>query len=297
MRAAYVNLLGVHVSAVNMHRALAIMEAWIAQGETHYVCVMGVHGVMESQQDRSLGQIHNAAGLVTPDGMPLVWFSRLRGFRDTSRVYGPDLMLAMCGRSLAGGYWHYFYGGGEGVSERLSKKLQEKYPGLQVVGAYSPPYRELTEAEDTQIVNLINGAAPHIVWVGLNTPKQERWMATHRMKLTAPVLIGVGAAFDFHAGLKKQAPRWMQHSGLAWLFRLGSEPRRLWRRYLINNPKFIFSVALQLLGIKKYCSIMSMPGIARFSHCQAPLLLAHVRLRFGGAKFGSKVWLNGVQAT
>jgi N-acetylglucosaminyldiphosphoundecaprenol N-acetyl-beta-D-mannosaminyltransferase len=247
-----VNVLGVGVSAITMARALDVIDDWIRQRQPHYICVTGVHGVMESQQDEELRRIHNAAGLVTPDGMPLVWLSHLRGRRFVQRVYGPDLLLAACEHSLSTGYRHYFYGGAEGVPEQLASRLQRRYPGLQVAGTCSPPFRPLSAEEDEQIVQQINAANADIVWVGLGTPRQERWMAAHVDRLTAPVLVGVGAAFDFHAGLKRQAPRWMQRSGLEWLFRLLMEPRRLARRYLVNNPRFVFLVLLQSLGLKRY---------------------------------------------
>jgi N-acetylglucosaminyldiphosphoundecaprenol N-acetyl-beta-D-mannosaminyltransferase len=246
------NVLGVGVSPVSRAQATAVIDGWIGAGERQYVCVSGVHGVMESQRDPTLRAIHNGAGMVVPDGMPLVWLSWLRGFRHVERVYGPDLLLSCCGRSLETKYRHFFYGGADGVPERLVERLQARFPGLQVVGAWSPPFRPLTPDEDTEAVRRINEARPDIVWVGLSTPKQERWMAEHRGRISAPVLIGIGAAFDFHAGLKRQAPRWMQRSGLEWLFRLGTEPRRLWRRYLRNNPLFVWHIALQALGVKRY---------------------------------------------
>ncbi len=246
------NILGVGVSAVNMDQALAAIDSWIARQNHNYACVTGVHGVMESQRDEGLRFIHNVAGLVTPDGMPLVWISRLKGFSKVDRVYGPDLMLAVCKRSVAMGYKHFLYGGAEGVTEKLAERLQCRFPLLEIAGTYSPPFRPLTEEEDTQIIQMINDANPDIVWIGLSTPKQEYWMAKHIDRLTASVLIGVGAAFDFLAGTKKQAPRWMQRSGLEWFFRLITEPRRLWRRYLINNPSFLWLIMLQAIGIKKY---------------------------------------------
>ncbi len=246
------NVLGVGISAINVPMALEVLDAWIRQPHHTYVCITGVHGVMESQADPELRKIHNQAGLVTPDGMPMVWMSRLAGHKHVDRVYGPDLMLAVCEASLQKGYRHFFYGGNEGVPELLRDKLQEKFPGLQVVGTYSPPFRPLTPEEDAAIVARINAARPDIVWVGLSTPKQERWMAAHLGKVQAPVMIGVGAAFDFHAGLKPQAPRWMQRSGLEWLFRMVSEPKRLARRYLQNNPRFVMAVLMQLLGLRRY---------------------------------------------
>jgi N-acetylglucosaminyldiphosphoundecaprenol N-acetyl-beta-D-mannosaminyltransferase len=247
-----VNLLGVGVSAIDMTQALTQITDWIRRGEQHHVCVTGVHGIMESQRDETLREIHNQAGMVTPDGMPLVWFCRLRGKAHVTRVYGPDLMLACCQRSVALGWRHYFYGGGEGVAPLLAERLGGRFPGLNVAGVYSPPFRPLTPDEDQAVVDRINAAGPDIVWVGLSTPKQERWMAAHRGHLLAPVLIGCGAAFDFHAGLKAQAPRWIQQVGLEWLFRLATEPRRLWRRYLRNNPAFVWRVLLQSTGIARY---------------------------------------------
>jgi N-acetylglucosaminyldiphosphoundecaprenol N-acetyl-beta-D-mannosaminyltransferase len=242
-----IDVLGVGVSAIDIPIALATIDAWIAAREPHYVCVTGVHGVMESQRDEALRRVHNDAGLVTPDGMPLVWLGRWYGQRRMDRVYGPDLMLACCAQSRARGYRHFFYGGGDGVAELLSERLQARVPGLQVVGTYTPPFRPLSEPEEAELARRIAAAAPDILWVGLSTPKQERWMAEHIGRLQVPVMIGVGAAFDFHAGLKRQAPRWVQRAGLEWLFRLGTEPRRLWRRYLTNNPRFVWYVAQQLL--------------------------------------------------
>lgn len=201
-----VNILGVGVGAINMAMTLETIEGWIARRESHYVCVTGVHGVMESHRDEAVRRIHNAAGLVTPDGMPLVWLSRLKGFRHVERVYGPDLMLVLCERSLERSYSHFFYGGGEGVPEQLAAKLRQRFPGLRVAGGYSPPFRPLTSQEDAQVVQMINEASPDVVWVGLSTPKQEHWMVAHVGRLTAPVIIGVGAAFDFRSGRKRQAP-------------------------------------------------------------------------------------------
>ena len=247
-----VNILGVGVSAINIAMALEAIEGWIARRSPRYVCVTGVHGVMESQRDEELRRIHNRAGLVTPDGMPLVWLSRLKGLGHVERVYGPHLMLAICERSVSKGYRHFFYGGAEGVPEQLAVVLQNRFPGMQVVGTFSPPFRPLTAEEDEQIVQMINENRPDIVWIGLSTPKQERWMAEHTHRLNAPVLIGVGAAFDFLSGRKPQAPRWMQRAGLEWLFRLLTEPRRLWRRYLVNNPLFVMLVLAQALGLRRY---------------------------------------------
>lgn len=241
------NILGVGVSAINLPIALKTIEDWIAHRAPNYVCVTGVHGVMESHRSSELREIHNRAGLVTPDGMPLVWLARLMGFREVARVYGPDLMLAICERSIARGWRHFLYGGAPAVPELLARKLSERFAGIGIAGMYSPPFRPLTANEDQDIVARINDSGADIVWVGLSTPKQERWMAAHRAALRVPVLIGCGAAFDFHAGLKAQAPRWIQRSGLEWMFRLLSEPRRLGPRYLVNNPLFVGLIIRQLL--------------------------------------------------
>ncbi|MFL5561390.1 MAG: WecB/TagA/CpsF family glycosyltransferase [Gemmatimonadaceae bacterium] len=247
-----VNVLGVGVSAIDIPTALAAIDGWVAAREPHYVCVTGVHGVMESQRDANLRSIHNRAGLVTPDGMPLVWLGWLHGLRQMDRVYGPDLMLACCEHSALMGYRHFFYGGAEGVAELLVARLQSRFPKLSVVGTYTPPFRPLSPEEEDDVTRRIDDAEPDIIWVGLSTPKQERWMASHVGRVHAPVMIGVGAAFDFHAGLKPQAPHWMQRGGLEWFFRLATEPRRLWHRYLVNNPAFLWHVGRQLLRIERY---------------------------------------------
>jgi N-acetylglucosaminyldiphosphoundecaprenol N-acetyl-beta-D-mannosaminyltransferase len=246
------NVLGVGVSAIDIPTAVATIDRWIAAGAKEYVTVTGVHGVMESQRDEALRHIHNRAGMVTPDGMPLVWMNKLQGNKHVTRVYGPDLMLAVCAQSVEKGHRHFFYGGAEGVPELLSQKLTARFPGLHTAGCYSPPFRALTTQEEADVIRMIDDAGTDIVWVGLSTPKQERWMAAFRDRLQAPVLIGVGAAFDFHAGLKQQAPLWMQRNGLEWFYRLLSEPRRLGRRYLVNNPLFLLGVLGQMLGVRKY---------------------------------------------
>ena len=247
-----VNILGVGISATNLQQAVLEIERWITGRVAQYVNVCTVHTVMECQQDARLHRIVNASGLSTPDGMPLVWLSRLHGHRETGRVYGPDLMLALCERTQATGHRHYFYGGAPGVADLLASRLKARFPALVVAGAYSPPYRAADTEETGDVLAAINASAPDIVWVGLGTPKQDYWVARHRALLTAPVLIAVGAAFDFHAGLLRQAPRWMQRSGLEWLFRLLQEPRRLAFRYLVYNPWFVLKVALQFAGVRRY---------------------------------------------
>jgi N-acetylglucosaminyldiphosphoundecaprenol N-acetyl-beta-D-mannosaminyltransferase len=241
-----VNILGVEVSAINLKMATDTIDEWIRRREARYVCVTGVHGLMESYRNPAIKRVHNAAGMVTPDGMPLVWLSRVMGFRHVGRVYGPDLMLAICQNSIRTGYRHFFYGGAAGIPEKLAGNLANRFQGLDVTGTYSPPFRPLSRDEDESIIRAINETQSDIVWVGMSTPKQEVWMAEHVGKILAPVMIGVGAAFDFHAGVKKQAPVWMQRSGYEWLFRLSQEPRRLWRRYLICNFMFVTLLVLNV---------------------------------------------------
>jgi N-acetylglucosaminyldiphosphoundecaprenol N-acetyl-beta-D-mannosaminyltransferase len=240
-------VLGVGVSAITLDRAVATIERWIATRTHNYVCVTGAHGIIESRRDQQLRDIHNRAGLAVPDGVPLVFMARRLGFRSVSRVYGPDLMRRLTEISAAKGYRQFYYGGGPGLAEKLVHVLQDRYPTLPVAGTMTPPFRPLTAEEDEADIARINAAKPDIVWVGLSTPKQEYWMASHLCRLDAPVLVGVGAAFDFLAGTKTQAPHWMQQSGLEWLYRLGCEPRRLWRRYIRVVPMFLTLALAQLL--------------------------------------------------
>jgi len=237
-----VDVLGVGISAIDMRMAVAEIGRWIEGPDRHYVCVTGVHGVMESQRDEALLRIHNESGLTTPDGMPMVWCAHWAGARRVERVYGPDLMLAVCRQAALRGWTSFFYGAAEGVADRLAARLKGQFPALDVVGTYSPPYRELTEEEDQAVVELINATAPDIVWVGLGTPRQERWVAEHVGRLGASALLAVGAAFDFGAGTLAQAPPWMQRSGFEWAYRIYREPRRLWRRYAGAIPRFLIAI-------------------------------------------------------
>lgn len=241
------------VSALNMDAALVTLAGWLANRVPAYVCTAPAHAVLAYVNDPSLLRIANASGMLTPDGMAIVWLLRLMGHKNVDRVYGPDLVLAACQRSLQTGWKHYFYGGAPGVADELARRLQQRFPGLAIAGTYTPPFRPLTAEEDTEIIGRIRASGAHIVWVGLGSPKQERWMADHVGRVGAPVLIGVGAAFDFLSGRKPQAPRWMQRSGLEWLFRLATEPRRLWRRYA-QYPLFALLVLAQLTGLKRYPS-------------------------------------------
>jgi N-acetylglucosaminyldiphosphoundecaprenol N-acetyl-beta-D-mannosaminyltransferase len=247
-----VNVLGAGISVINLQTALAAIAAAVGDRRKGYVCVTGVHGVMEAQSDPGFRKILNGAFLCTPDGMPMVWLGKLHGHREMSRVYGPDLMIEVCAWSEKNGCRHFFFGGAPGVAEQLRDKLTKRFPKLQVVGCYTPPFRALNAVEQMQLQETIRAARPDILWVGLSTPKQEKFMAEFLPRLDATLMIGVGAAFDFHAGRVRQAPRWMQRGGLEWLFRMVCEPRRLGKRYLKNNPLFALRIAGQLSGLKKY---------------------------------------------
>ncbi|KQT51010.1 glycosyl transferase [Aureimonas sp. Leaf454] len=241
-RPATFDVLDVPISAIDPEQAVRSIEQWVEARARTYVCITGVHGVIECGRDAALRKIHEEAGLVTPDGMPLVWMAHARGLSAVRRVYGPDLMRRLSARAPRTGHRHFYYGGAEGVADELRLRLQAENPGLDVVGVVSPPFRPMTDAEDADLVETINRAKPDILWVGLSTPKQERWMNSHRGRLDVPVMIGVGAAFDFLSGRKRQAPYWMQRCGLEWFFRLISEPRRLYRRYFTMIPLFLFRV-------------------------------------------------------
>ncbi|HTV39223.1 MAG TPA: WecB/TagA/CpsF family glycosyltransferase [Candidatus Sulfotelmatobacter sp.] len=247
-----VNVLGVGISALNLPSALAEIAAAVRYRRKGYICVTGVHGVMEAQTDEPFRVILNNAFLCTPDGMPMVWVGKIRGQSDMRRVYGPDLMLDICAWSQSNPCRHFFFGGAPGVAETLAQKLKERFPKLEVAGTYTPPFRPLNPDEENDLRQKVRAARPDIFWVGLSTPKQEKFMAEYLPKLDATLMIGVGAAFDFLSGRVKQAPRWMRRTGLEWFYRLCSEPRRLAGRYFKNNPVFVAKIVLQLAGLKKY---------------------------------------------
>jgi N-acetylglucosaminyldiphosphoundecaprenol N-acetyl-beta-D-mannosaminyltransferase len=246
----FTNVLGVKVSAVNMDLAVSLTERWIDAGLPGYVCVTGVHGVMEAQHDPEFLRILNHATINLPDGMPMTWVGRLQGFRQMDRVFGPDFMAAICRLSLERGYRNFFYGGQHGVGDLLSETLSNRFPGLQVVGTFTPPFRPLTPHEEDEVAAQISQSRPHIVWVGLSTPKQERFMAQYASRFQVPLMVGVGAAFDYHTGQIRDCSSWIKRAGLQWLHRLIQDPKRLWRRYLINNPAFIWRIVLQFAGIR-----------------------------------------------
>ncbi|MES2709737.1 MAG: WecB/TagA/CpsF family glycosyltransferase [Verrucomicrobiota bacterium] len=247
-----VNILGVGLSAINLRTAGDAIHEAIAERRKGYVCVTGVHGVTEAQDDPAFREILNHSFLTTPDGMPMVWCGWKEGRKDMDRVYGPDLMLQVFEEGVERGVRHFFYGGREGVAELLKQKLEAKFPGVIITGCYTPPFRALNDEERAALRERVREEKPDIIWVGLSTPKQERFMAEYLPLLDTTLMFGVGAAFDFHAGMVPQAPRWMQRSGLEWFYRLTKEPRRLWRRYLINNPLFIGRIFLQWTGLRNY---------------------------------------------
>lgn len=249
-----VNVLGLSVDHISFENAVASIEQLIASGESHYVCVNSTQDIMISQSDRYFRQIVNGADLAPPDGWPVVWAMRSYGFNQKTRVTGPDLMAAICERSVEKGYKHFFYGGAEGVPELLAQKLSQKFPGIRIVGGYSPPFRPLTPDEDRQVIEMLNASGADILWIGISTPKQHYWMKEHREAVNIPLMFAVGAAFDFHSGRVKRAPLWMQRYYLEWLHRLWQEPRRLGMRYLRYLPAFAWKFALQRLTISDYRS-------------------------------------------
>lgn len=237
------DVLNVQISALNMALATETIEGWISDQDKNYVCICTVHTVMECQRNLQMMNIVNSAGMRTPDGMPLVWLSRRAGRSDVSRVYGPDLMMELARRSTDTGHSHFFYGGAPDVAEELAVRLKRQFPGLKVAGTHTPPMQMVGEIETQDVIDKINESGADIVWCGLGTPKQDFWVANHRNLLQAPVLIAVGAAFDFHTGRVKQAPTWMQRNGFEWLFRLSQDPKRLWRRYILDNARFVLLMA------------------------------------------------------
>jgi N-acetylglucosaminyldiphosphoundecaprenol N-acetyl-beta-D-mannosaminyltransferase len=242
------DVLGVPLALIDYERTLDWIDACIARRDKGYICVAATHTVMACQEDPELRRAVDGASLVVPDGQPLVWALNALGAHLAHRVYGPDLMDAACARAARTGTRFYLYGGrNPGALAQLARNLRLKHPGLRIVGGHVPPFRELTPDEEEAVIGDIRTTGADVVWVGIGVPKQEKWMARMRDRLDAPVLIGVGAAFDFHAGLVPQAPRWMQRSGLEWLFRLAHEPRRLWRRYLRYNPRFVWGFVQQYL--------------------------------------------------
>jgi N-acetylglucosaminyldiphosphoundecaprenol N-acetyl-beta-D-mannosaminyltransferase len=265
------NVLGVKISAIDLKSAVDLADRWIESATGHgYICATGVHGVMEAHADSEVRRILNHAFINAPDGMPMTWVGRLQGFRTMDRVFGPDLMAAMCQLSVERGYRSFLYGGKPGVADFLSKTLQSKFPGIQVVGTYTPPFRSLTPEEEKEVLIRVRESRPHILWVGLSTPKQERFMAQYVDSLQVPLMVGVGAAFDYHTGSIRDCSPWVKRAGLQWLHRLVQNPRHLWRRYLRNNPAFLWHIAWQLSRLRQYPSGLEAPSTEPFHGLKRP---------------------------
>jgi N-acetylglucosaminyldiphosphoundecaprenol N-acetyl-beta-D-mannosaminyltransferase len=247
-----VPVVGIPLGLTDYESTLDWIDATAEQDGRGYVCVCNVHAVMAAAEDPELRSALLASSVNVPDGQPLVWALAALGHPLEDRVYGPELMARSCARSAETGQRLYLYGGrNQGALVQLALNLRQRYPGVKIVGGYSPPHRPLTDSERDAVITEINGSRPDVVWVGIGVPKQEKWMAEMRPHLDAPVLVGVGAAFDFHAGLVPQAPRWMQELGLEWAFRLAQEPRRLWRRYTRYNPRFVRDFGRQLIAHRR----------------------------------------------
>jgi N-acetylglucosaminyldiphosphoundecaprenol N-acetyl-beta-D-mannosaminyltransferase len=252
VRPAVVDVLGIPLALTDYDGAVDWIESTVVERRRAYVCVANVHTVMSCQEDAEVRAAVLGSDLTVPDGQPLVWAMNALGHRLSDRVYGPDLMAYWCERAAITGTRTFLYGGrDQGALITLAEKLRERFPGLSIVGGYTPPFRPLTTEEEDFVVGEINRSGADVVWVGIGVPKQEKWMAAIRGRLEAPVLVGVGAAFDFHAGLVPQAPRWLQSIGMEWAYRLAQEPGRLWRRYLRYNPRFVAAFARQWLGHRR----------------------------------------------
>lgn len=243
------SVIGTPIDALTWSQALARLSGWANARQSRYVCICNVHSVVTARQDEAFAKVIHEADMATPDGAPVAWLMRRLGVVTQDRINGPDLMWRYCAEASRRGESIYLYGGQQSTLDILQRKLLEQFPGLRIAGAYSPPYRLLTSEEDAAVVETINASGAGIVWVSLGCPKQEKWMAEHRGRIQA-VMVGVGAAFDYHAGTVQRAPLWMQRNGLEWLHRLASEPRRLWRRYFVTNTLFIWFAVRQLLGPK-----------------------------------------------
>jgi N-acetylglucosaminyldiphosphoundecaprenol N-acetyl-beta-D-mannosaminyltransferase len=247
-----VNVLGIGVDAVDMQSTVSLLEVHIRNGRKGYVCLTGVHGIMEAQRDPGLRSIFDEALLVAPDGMPTVWMGHTQGFSTMQRVFGPDLMIEIIGGKEFRHCVHFLCGGEPGVAERLRETMLQRFPWVQIAGTYSPPFGPMTAMGENELEAKVRSLRPDIIWVGLSTPKQERFMARYLPVLEAKLMIGVGAAFLFHTGAIQDSPNWVKDAGLQWLHRLLQEPARLWRRYLLNNPRFIVLALLQSVGLKHY---------------------------------------------
>jgi N-acetylglucosaminyldiphosphoundecaprenol N-acetyl-beta-D-mannosaminyltransferase len=247
-----VDILGVPLALTDYAQTLRWMDEMVHDRISGYVCVCNVHTVMASEEDPELRAALESSSMNVPDGQPLVWAINALGHSLAGRVYGPELMSRACARAATRGHRFYLYGGrNQGALVQLALNLRRRYPGVKIVGGYSPPHHPLTDEEQDAVIEEINRSRADVVWVGIGVPKQEKWMARMRPHVEAPLFVGVGAAFDFHAGLVAQAPNWIQEAGLEWAYRLAHEPRRLWRRYLRYNPRFLTAFGRQFVEYQR----------------------------------------------
>lgn len=273
------NVLGVGVHALDLDLAAQLVLDAIAGGRKGYVCVTGIHGIVQATRDPQFRRALDSAYLVVPDGMPTVWVGRMQGYAKMDRVFGPDLFLEVCKRSVETGSSHFLYGGNPGVAEKLEQNLRAWFPSIRVAGTDTPPFRPLSSAEGRSLQEKLRRASPDILWIGLSTPKQERFMAEYLPLLPCKIMIGIGAAFDYHTGRLKDAPRWVKRSGLQWLHRLCQEPKRLWKRYLVNNSLFLTKLALQVSGVKRYELSHKNAATAPLTHHRQSSPLQESRIR------------------
>jgi N-acetylglucosaminyldiphosphoundecaprenol N-acetyl-beta-D-mannosaminyltransferase len=259
------NVLGVQIEALDMDRAVARVEGALNEHHKGYVCMIGVHGIMEAQRNRGLATAYADALITVPDGMPAVWVGQWQGHRKMQRVAGPDLMLEIFRRKEFAGYTHFFYGGKEGIAEELRASFRQRFPWARVVGTYTPPFRDLTREEEEDLVATVRDLKPDMIWVGISTPKQEQFMRRYLPRLETTLMFGVGAAFDFHTGRIQDCAEWIKRAGLQWMHRLIQDPRHLWRRYLRNNPLFLWQIALQLSGMRRYSTVKA-PHAIEMTH-------------------------------
>jgi N-acetylglucosaminyldiphosphoundecaprenol N-acetyl-beta-D-mannosaminyltransferase len=257
---SHANVLGVHVAALDMSQAIRSIGAELKARRKGYVCMANVFGIMEAYRNADLAAIYAGSSMNLPDGAPTVWVGRLQGHRRMQRVAGPELMLEVFRRKEFARYKHFLYGGESNVAEQLRERLTRRFPWARIVGTYSPPFRELNAEEELSLIRRVHEVKPDIVWVGISTPKQERFMRRFLPLLDTTLMFGVGAAYDFHTGRIHDAPQWIKTIGMQWMHRLVQDPRRLWKRYVRNNPPFLMHIALQLTGIRAYPPLIPIAG-------------------------------------
>lgn len=251
-RHSVANVLGIDVDAIDMERALEHVSALLQSTRKGYICAAGVHGIMEAQRSEEVFHAYAGSEMTIPDGMPLVWVGHFQGHTSMQRVTGPDLMREIFRREEFNNVTHFFYGGQPGIAEELKKTLKKQFPWSKIVGTYTPPFRDLSRVEQEEFTKNIRKLKPDIIWVGISCPRQELFMARTLADLDTKLMFGVGAAFDYHTGRIRDCAEWIKRAGLQWLHRLAQDPRRLWRRYLRNNPAFLWQITWQLFGLRKY---------------------------------------------